>query len=99
MDSLQPLLVLAVFFGLMYFVLIRPQRKQQAERQRMMSSLEVGDDVLTIGGMHGRVASLGDGYVDLEVTDDLVLRFQRTAIGDVLRDEPEPSADADEETR
>ena len=46
----------------------------------MLSQLSRGDDVVTIGGLHGRVHALTDEYVDLEVTDDIVLRFQRQAI-------------------
>jgi preprotein translocase subunit YajC len=54
-------------------------------------SLQVGDAVVTISGLHGEVIALTDDTVDLEVTDDVVLRFQRGSIGQVVRDEPEIS--------
>lgn len=74
------LVVFAVFIGLMYFLLIRPQRKRQKEQEEMLDSLTRGDDVITIGGLHGRISALTEEVVDLEVTDDLVLRFQKSAI-------------------
>lgn len=74
------LVVFAVFIGLMYFLLIRPQRKRQKEQDELLESLARGDDVVTIGGMHGRIHALTEDSVDLEVTDDVVLRFQRQAI-------------------
>lgn len=72
--------VFAVFIGLMYFLLIRPQRKRQKEQEELLESLSRGDDVVTIGGMHGRIHALTEDAVDLEVTDDIVLRFQRQAV-------------------
>ncbi|MBW3561460.1 MAG: preprotein translocase subunit YajC [Actinobacteria bacterium] len=74
------LVVFAVFIGLMYFLLIRPQRKRQKEQEEMISSLNRGDDVITIGGLHGRIQALTEEVVDLEVTDDVVLRFQKSSI-------------------
>lgn len=74
------LLIFALFIGVMYFLLIRPQQKRQKEHKEMLGQLSRGDDVVTIGGMHGRVHALTDEYVDLEVTDDIILRFQRQAI-------------------
>ena len=82
------LVILVGFFALMYFMLIRPQQKRQKEQQEMMSSLSVGDDVITIGGLHGRILESDEDYVDLEVTDDVVLRYQKSAIAKVVNDEP-----------
>lgn len=74
------LVIFAVFIGLMYFLLIRPQRKRQKEQEELLESLTRGDDVVTIGGLHGRIHALTGESVDLEVTDDIVLRFQRESI-------------------
>lgn len=85
------LIIFALFIALMYFMLIRPQQKRQKETRQMLASLTRGDDVITIGGLHGRVHALADEYVDLEVTDDLILRFQRSAIARrVVHAEPPP---------
>ena len=76
----------------MYFVMVRPQQKRQQAQRDLLASLEKGDDVITLGGLHGRVYALTDETVDLEVTDDIVLRFQRSAVGrKVTSDESETS--------
>lgn len=83
--SLLPLLLIGLF---VYFAMIRPQRKRQQQAQEMQRQLSVGDDVVTIGGLHGRVDAIGDETVDLELTDDVVVRFRRTSIAEVVGDEP-----------
>lgn len=97
LGSLLPLLLIG---GLVYFLMIRPQRKKQAEFQAMQKTLSVGDDVITIGGLHGHVVSMGEQSVDLSVDadEDIVLRFRRSAIQEILRDDAEvPDAvEADE---
>lgn len=80
-------LILIGFFVLMWLVVLRPQQKRQKERTRMLNALAVGDDVITAGGIHGSVVALTDETVDLQVTDDVVLRFQRGSIAQVLQDE------------
>ncbi len=75
------LLPLIAFGAIMYFLIIRPQRKRQREQQELQQSIAVGSDVVTIGGMHGTVEELGEDWVDLAVdSDGTVLRFQRQAI-------------------
>lgn len=76
-----PLILIGAFI---WFGMIRPQRKRSAERKSMMDALAVGRDVITVGGLHGQVEALGDETVDLLVTDDIVLRFTRQAIGQVV---------------
>lgn len=77
-----PLILIAAF---VYFAMIRPQRRRQQEVQSLQRDLSVGDDVITIGGLHGRVDTIGEQTVDLQVTDDVVLRFKRSAIAEILR--------------
>lgn len=86
-----PLLLIGAF---VYFAMIRPQRKRQQAVQSMQKDLSAGDDVVTIGGLHGRVDAIGETTVDLEVTEDVILRFKRSAIAEILRDEP---ADLDQD--
>jgi preprotein translocase subunit YajC len=87
--ELGGLLIPLLFLVVLWFLLIRPQQKRQKEHLRLVRSLEVGDDVITLSGLHGHVVALTDDTVDLELTDDVVVRFQRQSIGKVLRDEPE----------
>lgn len=89
-----PLLLIGAF---VYFAMIRPQRKRQQAVKSMQQDLSVGDDIITIGGLHGRVDTIGETTVDLEVTDDVVLRFKRSAIAEILRDEPTDIDAADDE--
>lgn len=85
-----PLLLIGAFI---WFAMIRPQRKRQQAVQDMQKKLSVGDDVITIGGMHGRVDAIGDATVDLELTDDVVVRFKRSAIAEIVSDVPAPEPD------
>lgn len=88
MAGFEGLLLPVAFIAVLYFVLIRPQQKRQKQHQALIRDLQVGDDVVTIGGLHGRVLTLTDDTMDLEVTDDVVLRFQRSSLAKVVRDEP-----------
>lgn len=81
LSTFLPLLLIGAFF---WFVMIRPQRKRAAERKDMMESLSVGSNVITIGGIHGVVDALSEDWVDLVVTEDVVLRFTRAAVGQVV---------------
>jgi preprotein translocase subunit YajC len=89
-EGLTGLALPLVFLFVLYLLLIRPQQKRQKEQQRMVAELQVGDDVVTIGGMHGRVQALTDDTMDLAVdADGTVLRFQRSSVGRVIADEVE----------
>ena len=61
---------LAVIFGVMYFLLIRPQRKKQKEEKKMRENLMVGDEIVTIGGIYGRVISLKEDTIVIESSSD-----------------------------
>lgn len=85
-----------LIFGLMYFMMIRPQRKQQQKRQEMMNQLNVGDNVVTIGRLHGVIDSINDE--DKTVTldcDGVYLVFDRMAI---MRVDQKPVAETTEST-
>jgi preprotein translocase subunit YajC len=83
--------------ALMYFMMIRPQRKQQKAKNEMMSNLKKGDRVVTVGGAYGIVRALKEDRVTLEVASEVYVQFTRNAIGSVLRsneakaDAPEPA--------
>ena len=80
MDALAAPLWLIVMLGAFYALLIRPQRRQVAAHRALITSLSVGDDVMTMGGIFGRIRSLEDDIVDLEVAPGTSLRVARTAI-------------------
>ena len=60
----------AVIFGAMYFIMIRPQRKKQKEEKKMRDNLQVGDEIVTIGGIYGRVISLKEETIVIESASD-----------------------------
>ncbi len=98
MESFSSLIILLLFFAVMYFVLIRPQQKRQREHAKMVSDLTLDDDIVTIGGIHGTVVALGDDAVDIEVTDDVVIRIQRSAVAKIVAPEAPAEAAAVDET-
>lgn len=78
------IIMLAVMFVAFYFLLIRPQAKRAKEHRAMVSALSKGDEVLTLGGIAGRITGIDEHYVSLEVAEGVVLKVQRTAVQAVL---------------
>lgn len=88
--GLAQLAIFAVFGLALWFLLIRPQQKRQKEQQALLSKLETGQDVVTVGGLHGTIVDTDEEWVDLQVDQDgTVLRYTRQAIADIKGDEPE----------
>ena len=79
--------MIVLVFVLFYFVLIRPQQKQQKQRQEMLKNLKKGDRVITIGGIHGVIKEIDDKIVSLRVADNLNLKFSRPAVDRVVSDD------------
>jgi len=84
-------LIIIAAFAFLYFIIVRPQKRRQLEAQRMASTLGVGDQVVTAGGIYGDVTELLDEDVMVEIAPDLRVRVARRAIGGVIHraDEPE----------
>lgn len=83
------LLPLVVLLGIMYFLLIRPQQQRVKAQRALVSSIEEGDDVATIGGILGRVVTIDDEQATIETTPGTILRIRRGAIAARLGPEPE----------
>ena len=77
-----------VFIGVMvvifYFMLIRPQMRRNKEIRQMLGSLAKGDEALTSGGIAGRITTIGENYVTLEVAEGVSIKVQKSAISSVL---------------
>jgi preprotein translocase subunit YajC len=82
-DMFQIVFLISLFF-LFYFIAIRPQRKRQKEHAEMVSKLNKGDEVVTSSGILGRVTSLDDTYMVLNVANNVDLKFQRVHLHAVL---------------
>ena len=83
-QSLLGMLPLVLMFVVLYFVMIRPQMKRQKEHKAMIEALAKGDEVVTNGGLLGRVTRLGESYVHIEVASGVELQVQRHAVVQVL---------------
>lgn len=82
------LMPLVLIVGIMYLFMIRPQQKKQKETQKMLDALKKGDKVVTIGGIHGTIASVKENTVLVKVDDNTKIEFNRTAIATVANEKP-----------
>ena len=81
--GLSLLLPFILIFAIMYFLMIRPQAKKQKQRQKMLEALQKGDNIITSGGIHGKIVSFADDgkTVIVKVDDNVKLNINRSAIG------------------
>lgn len=84
MSSLTGMLPLVLMFVVLYFVMIRPQMKKQKEHRAMIDAIAKGDEVVTAGGMLGKVTKLGEGYIGVEIAGGVEVQMQRSAVVQVL---------------
>ena len=82
LTAFVPLILMFVIF---YFLLIRPQQKKAKEHQSMISSLKKGDRIVTSGGVHGTITSLGDTTVSLEIAENVKIKINRGNVGASLQ--------------
>jgi preprotein translocase subunit YajC len=78
------LLPIILMFVLLYFLMIRPQMKRAKDHKQMVEALQKGDEVVTAGGVVGRISRLSDGYVILEIAPSTEISVQRTAVQTLL---------------
>ncbi|MDX1514026.1 MAG: preprotein translocase subunit YajC [Gammaproteobacteria bacterium] len=77
-------LFLIVIFAVFWFLLIRPQQKRQKEHKAMVEGLSKGDEVVTNGGLLGKITKVGDNFVTLEIADGLQVQVQRMAVASLM---------------
>jgi len=82
--GLQLVFMIALFFGIMYFMIIRPQSKKAKEHTALLDALSKGDEVVTNGGILGKISTLGDNFIELKVSDNATIKIQRHAIAAVM---------------
>ena len=82
--GLMSFLPIVLMFVVLYFVMIRPQMKRQKEHKAMMEALAKNDEVITAGGVVGKVAKVGDTFVEVEVANDVVIQVQKSAVTTIL---------------
>ena len=84
MSSIMSFLPMIAMFAVLYFVMIRPQMKKQKEHRAMVEALAAGDEVVTAGGILGKVTRVRDGNVDVQVANGVEVQLQRSAVVQVL---------------
>jgi preprotein translocase subunit YajC len=82
--GLMGFLPLILIFAVFYFMLIRPQMKRAKEHRKMVSELAKGDEVVTNGGLLGKITDLGDSFITVELADNVVIKLQRQAVATVM---------------
>ena len=83
-SSLMSMLPLVLMFVVLYFVMIRPQMKRQKELRNLIEALAKGDEVVTTGGMLGKITAVGESFLSIEVAKGVELQVQRSAVATVL---------------
>ena len=83
-STLMSMLPLLLMFAVLYFVMIRPQMKKQKEHRTMVEALAKGDEVVTAGGLLGKVSKIGDAYIGVELASGVEVQMQRQAVVQVL---------------
>jgi preprotein translocase subunit YajC len=82
--GMSMIIMMVVLFGLMYFMMIRPQMKRQKEHRALISGLSKGDEVVTNGGIAGRVDDVGETFITVEIAPNVTVKVQKGAVSQVL---------------
>jgi preprotein translocase subunit YajC len=80
----ESMILILLMFGVLYFMMIRPQMKRAKEQKAMIEALQKGDEVITAGGLLGRITRISEGYITLEIANNVEVQVQRPAISLVV---------------
>lgn len=83
-SAITSLIPLVIMFGIFYFLLIRPQQKKAKEHKALLESLKKGDQVITAGGMHGKITAVEDTVVTIEVANNVNIKFNKGHVAAVV---------------
>jgi len=88
MENASGLLFYLVLLGaIFYFLIYRPQQRQRKKRQELLDSLEVGKNVVTIGGIHGKITQLDEDTINLKIAENVEIKAQKAAVGYIIDEE------------
>ncbi|MGH2754113.1 MAG: preprotein translocase subunit YajC [Actinomycetota bacterium] len=90
---MENLIFLALLIGIFYFMLIRPQKRRVEQHKTLVESIGEGDEVVTIGGMHGNVVTIGEDEMELEISPGTRVRFVKSAIARRVTEDLEDDTD------
>lgn len=83
-NLISTLIMFGAIFLIFYFMIIRPQQKRAKEREKMLSNVQKGDKVITNSGLHATIAGLDEKTVLLQVSDNIKMKFEKSAIANVI---------------
>ena len=83
-DGMQSIFLIVAMFAVLYFLMIRPQMKRAKEHKSMVDALQKGDEVVTAGGILGRISKLGDAHLSIEIAPNVEIQVQRGSVQAVL---------------
>jgi preprotein translocase subunit YajC len=86
-----------VLLALMWFMLIRPQRRRQVEAQRMLQTIEVGKEIVTAGGVYGTITAVEDDEVRVRIAEGVEIRLAKRAVAGVISEDEEPEDEPEDE--
>ena len=82
--GIAPILMMVVFIAIFYFLLIRPQQKKAKEHQAMVTKLSAGDEIVTSGGILGKIVEVGDAFVTLEIAPNVQIKVQKFQVTSLM---------------
>ena len=82
--GMESIFLIIAMFAVLYFLMIRPQMKRAKEHKAMVDALQKGDEVVTAGGVLGRISKVGDAHLSLEIAPNVEIQVQRAAVQTVL---------------
>jgi preprotein translocase subunit YajC len=82
--GMESIILIVLMFAVLYFLMIRPQMKRAKEHKTLLEALQKGDEVITAGGLVGRISKINENYVTLEVSSNVEVQVQRPAVQLVL---------------
>ena len=82
--GMESIFLIVAMFAVLYFLMIRPQMKRAKEHKTMVEALQKGDEVVTAGGVLGRISKVGDAHLTLEIAPNVEIQVQRAAVQTVL---------------
>ncbi len=83
-SGLEFFLMIGIFFLIMYFMIIRPQSKRAKEHKQLVESLAKGDEVVTNGGLLGKITEVGESFIQIEVSQGVAVQVQKNAVATVM---------------
>lgn len=96
--GLDSLIFLGLLIAIFYFMLIRPQKRRVEQHRRLLESISLGDEIVTMGGLFGTVRALRDDEIELEIAPKTKIRIVKSAIARKVEDEVEDAEVGEEET-